>query len=146
MFSIRRNSLIILGVAVVVVLLVIGVTAVTLTNNSTQNNTTNNTTVNLTDNNTTVNATNNTTSNSTNTTSTKSSSKNSKASESSGDSGYRYSAQYGEYIKEWRDSDGNYHVRGRDSGLKEDYNTHTGEYKSYSKDYGYEHYYTNPGG
>lgn len=130
---------------VVVILMIVGITAVTITQNSTVNNTTNNTTVNTTTNNTTVNATNNTTSNSTNTSNTKSSStkssSNSKASKGSGDSGYYYSPQYDEYIKDWQDSDGNYHVRGRDSGLREDYNSHTGEFVSYSKDYGYEYDY-----
>ncbi len=144
--------MIIIGVTAIIVVLIISVSVAVITHNSTGKNTTNNTTVNTT-NNTTVNATNNTTSNSTNSTTSKSSSKNSKNSESSddvhsiyeGSDEYHYSAQYGGYIKEWRDSKGNYHLRGSDGVLREDYNTHTGEYKGNSKEFGYEHYYMNPG-
>ena len=148
-----RKLMIIIGVTVVLVILIIIGTAAVITYNSTGSNTTNTTTVNTT-NNTTVNATNNTTnSNNTNSTSSKSSSKKSKNSESSddvhsiyeGSDKYHYSAQYGGYIKEWRDSNGNYHLRGCDGVLREDYNTHTGEFKGNSKEYGYEHYYMNPG-
>lgn len=129
-----------IGVTVVIVVFIISVTAVIITQNSTENNTTtNNTTVNAT-NNTTRNATqNNTTSNSTST-STKSSSSSDDSDE------YHYSAQYDDYIKYWRDSDGNYHLRGRDGVLREDYNTHTGEFIGYSKEFGYEHYYMKSGG
>ena len=145
--------MIIIGVTAIIVVLIICVSVAVITHNSTGNNTTNNTTVNTTTNNTTVNATNNTTSNSTNSTTSKNSSKNSKSSESSddvhsiyeGSDEYHYSAQYGGYIKEWRDSKGNYHLRGSDGVLREDYNTHTGEYKGNSKEFGYEHYYMNPG-
>ena len=145
--------MIIIGVTAIIIVLIINVSVAVITHNSTVNNTTNNTTVNTTVNNTTLNATNNTTSNSNNTSNTKSSSKKSKNSESSddvhsiyeGSDKYHYSAQYGGYIKEWRDSKGNYHLRGRDGVLREDYNTHTGEFKGNSKEYGYEHYYMNPG-
>jgi hypothetical protein len=140
------------GVTVVIVVLIISVTVAVITQNSTENNTTtNNTTINATSNNTTVNATNNTTSNNTNSTTSKSCSKKTKNSKSSNnleydDDGYYYSGQYGQYIKYWRDSDNNYHLRGKDGVLREDYNTHTGEFTGNSKEYGYEHYYMNPGG
>ena len=137
--------MIIIGVTAIIIVLIISISVAVITHNSTGNNTTNNTTVNTTVNNTTVNATNNTTSNSTNTSNAKSSSakssSNSKASKGSGDSGYYYSPQYDGYIKVWYDSDGNYHVRGRDNGLREDYNPHTGDFVSYSDDYGYEYDY-----
>ena len=138
-FDIRRNSLIMIGVTVVVVLVIIGVTAAVITQNSTENNTTtNNTTVNAT-NNTTVNATNNTTSNNTNTTSTKSSSKKSKSSSSDDDSAYHYSAQYGTYIKEWDDGHGNSYMRSKNGEFYEHYNEKTGFYETNYPGEGYVH-------
>lgn len=125
---------------VVVILMIVGITAVTITQNSTENNTTNNTTVNTTTNNTTVNATNNTTSNNTNSTTSKSSSKKSKSSESSDDSGdYHYSAQYGTYIKEWDDGHGNSYMRSKNGEFYEHYNERTGFYEYNYPGEGYVH-------
>lgn len=135
-FDIRRNSLIMIGVTVVVILVIIGVTAAVITHNSTANNTANNTTVNNTVNNTTMNATNNTTFN-TNTTSTKSSSKKSKS--SSSDGGYHYSAQYGTYVKEWDDGHGNSYLKSKNGEFYEHYNNRTGFYEYNYPGEGYVH-------
>lgn len=69
-FDIKAKSKMILGIAVIVVLVIVGGVAVDVTHQDLPNYTINNTTVNDSANNSTVNATDNTTSNSTNSTST----------------------------------------------------------------------------
>lgn len=63
-----------------------------------------------------------------------------KSSSGSDDDGYHYSAQYGTYIKEWNDGDGEYHMKSRDGKWEESYNEKTGKFKSKSP-YGYEENY-----
>jgi len=73
-----------------------------------------------------TNSTNNTTDN--NQTTTKKATSSKSSSSSSSNSGYRWSEQYGDYIREYTDSNGIQHIDTK-KGYKESYNPKTGKFK-----------------
>ncbi|MGN1321133.1 MAG: hypothetical protein ACI4VJ_00960 [Methanosphaera sp.] len=104
--------------------MIISIVAVIISQNTTHN-TTNNTTNNNTLNDTTTNRTQKNTTNHT-TTQQKSISSINKHSD---DDEYGYSPEIGKYVKEWRDSNGHYHVVSRDGSYKLDMDEQTGYYE-----------------
>ena len=80
-----------------------------------------------------TNSTNNTTDNNQTTTTTKKTTSSKSSSSSSSNSGYRWSEQYGDYIKEYTDSNGIQHIDSK-KGYKSSYNPRTGELKEKNYD------------
>ena len=117
----RERSLLILAVGIILCVSVISATILLGNNgNSTDSN---NTTVVNNSSNISLNESNNTTNNtSTQTTTKKTTGSSSKKSNS--DSGYHYSEQYGDYVKEYTDSNGVQHIDTK-GGIKESYNPKT---------------------
>ncbi|WP_323735887.1 hypothetical protein PXD04_08330 [Methanosphaera sp. ISO3-F5] len=123
-----ERNLIIICITAIICAAILSFTIISYNNTAKINETVNNSSNNTT--NITLNESKNHTNNTTSTTTKSTSKSNSKSSsKSNSNNGYKWSAQYGDYIREYTDSEGVQHIESK-GGMKESYNPKTGVYTS----------------